>query len=104
MLDRVEQHEDKEYIEKGLRLHALTGMAGWNDVLDIMEIRVVQAEGDLMNAAYADPTVLVALQKRALAWRTLFHVFQEDVQKAIQIAQHDPSKYPAGSGVPGLDI
>lgn len=96
-----EQVELLRTFEKGVRLRDATMTPGWKDVLDIMEVRVAQAEFQLMNCNYADKEIVYALQKRARAMREFFQNVQGDIQAAIDAAANVPQIASTQVGLPG---
>lgn len=93
MTTREEQQEqvllDKLYV-RGQRLWHLMESDGWPEVLDILEGIVAGAEQDLLNYRGTDEKLLLGLQKRSLAYRTLFHQFQQVVLDTVEVAKQVP--------------
>lgn len=87
--------------ERGRRLREVTQLPGWQDVLDIMEERVVQAEYNLMNYNGVDKEELAALHRRARAYNELFLRTQQEIAAAIEVSRQIPERAVTPVGVPG---
>jgi hypothetical protein len=74
LVNSPEEHRYYKEFERGLRLAEVTRAHGWQDVLDIMEQRVAQAEFALMNYSGGDAAVCSGLQRNARAMRQFFEV------------------------------
>ena len=98
------EQETLELIARGQRLHALASAPGWQDMLDIMDTLVAEAEFHLMNYNGSDKDIIFALQKRSRAMREFLERVQQQVLAAIEAAkehtQQQASK-PLTVGQPG---
>ncbi len=76
--------------EYGLALTETVRTEGWKHLLDMMDGMVEGAESDLIEYRGSDPTTLISLQKRALAYRTFYQNFQTKVYGDIERAKQEP--------------
>jgi hypothetical protein len=79
----------KEY-ERSRRLRELTGCAGWQDLLQLMAVRVGQAQKQLIEAKYADKEVIWAFQRRAHDYNEFAQLIRNDVESAVEKEQEIP--------------
>jgi hypothetical protein len=88
--------------EKGRRLREVTFLSGWQDVLDILEQQVIEAEFALINYAGSDKDAIALLQRAARAKRQMFEKTQTKIAAAISAANEIPEfLQPASVGTPG---
>ena len=87
--------------EYGRTLMETVKSEGWPIILDIMEKMVIQAEADLIEYRGSETNSLLSLQKRALAYRSLFQGFQIKVHAEIEHAAQEP---PQATKVPYADL
>jgi hypothetical protein len=67
-----------------LELLSITGMPGWNVLLDLMEMECIKQETELINAPEEDEKKILALHKMAKeAWR-FFVRMQKQVQLEVE--------------------
>jgi hypothetical protein len=78
-----EELEIKKQFDLGLRLRETTNSAGWQDILDIMERKCLAVENELIHYDGVEDKNILALQRRAHAFRTFFTFVQRQVNDLI---------------------
>lgn len=87
----AEERQILDEYDKGVLLEQLTALPGWKVVLDIIEERVAQTEFQLINYNGSDADIVLALQRRARAFRELFQLLQQDVVRLIDASKNLPN-------------
>ncbi len=87
--------------EYGRALTETIKSEGWPLILNIMENMVIQAEADLIEYRGSEVNSLLSLQKRALAYRTLYQNLQVKVKAEIEHAAQEP---PQATEAPLADL
>ena len=84
------EEKNAKLAEYGRALTETINSEGWPLILDIMEKMVIQAEADLIEYRGSETNSLLSLQKRALAYRTLYQNLQAKVKVEIEHAAQEP--------------
>lgn len=84
------EREILEQYARGRRLQLLAKSEGWDDLVELMNKRVEQAEHNLINYNGCDVEAIKALHRRARTMREFSQTLQQQVLESIENADNIP--------------